>query len=173
MLLWEMESSDDYVVRNKSECFDTCWNVQKYTFLVHQVSSIECKKRNPIPYFALYLDTMSDFVVPGQPITSETGYLRGHGAYIKSADNEESNEGGASTGMAGVLISSVAGRIVRVNKLISVKPLRSRYESSMDICILPELLFITRCHTFHADIPAKLATLWLDGLRPLIQNGGG
>lgn len=70
---------------------------------------------------------MADFVVPGQPITSEAGYLRGHGAYIKGADNEESNEGGVSTGVAGVLISSVAGRIVRVNKLISVKPLRSRY----------------------------------------------
>jgi exosome complex component RRP4 len=69
---------------------------------------------------------MSDFVVPGQPITSEAGYLRGHGAYLKSGDNEPGSEGGASTGVAGVLISSIAGRIERVNKLISVKPLRSR-----------------------------------------------
>lgn len=79
---------------------------------------------------------MADFVVPGQPITSETGYLRGHGAYIKSADNDESNEGGASTGVAGVLISSVAGRIVRVNKLISVKPLCSRYKNILTLYVL-------------------------------------
>ena len=66
---------------------------------------------------------MSDFAVPGQPITSEQGFLRGHGAYIQNAENE-SNEVG-NTCAAGVLVSSIAGRIERVNKLISVKPLKS------------------------------------------------
>lgn len=63
---------------------------------------------------------MSDFVVPGQPITSEAGYLRGYGAYIQSS--EEINGDGTGT----VLIASVAGKIERVNKLITVKSLRSR-----------------------------------------------
>ena len=71
---------------------------------------------------------MSDFVVPGQPITSEQGFLRGHGAYIQSAtfDSNQDSSNGASAA-AGVLVSSIAGRIERVNKLISVVPLKSRY----------------------------------------------
>ncbi len=56
--------------------------------------------------------------VPGQPITSEAGYLRGHGSYTV----EEDSEAGGN-----ILIASVAGRIERVNKLVSVRPLQSRY----------------------------------------------
>lgn len=64
-------------------------------------------------------DTFTNFdstlVVPGQVITSEVGYLRGHGSYI-----QEQGSGPALT-------SSVAGQIERVNKLISVIPVKSRY----------------------------------------------
>jgi exosome complex component RRP4 len=66
---------------------------------------------------------MADFVLPGQAITSESGYLRGHGAYLRSAGQQAEGESGSN----GVLVSSIAGRIVRVNKLISVKPIKSRY----------------------------------------------
>lgn len=67
---------------------------------------------------------MTDFVVPGQPITSEVGYLRGHGAYIRSKVGGDGEDGASGSG--GVLFASVAGRIERVNKLISVKALKSR-----------------------------------------------
>jgi exosome complex component RRP4 len=68
---------------------------------------------------------MADFVGPGQPITSEAGYLRGHGAYIRNSGEDASHEGNGVS--AGTLIASVAGKIERVNKLITVKALRSRY----------------------------------------------
>ena len=55
--------------------------------------------------------------VPGEPITTETGYLRGHGTYVVPGE-----EAGASE-----LVSSVAGVVERVNKLISVRPLNSRF----------------------------------------------
>jgi exosome complex component RRP4 len=57
----------------------------------------------------------STLVVPGQRITEELGYLRGHGTYM-----EETDEGNPC------LTASVAGEIDRVNKLISVKPVKSR-----------------------------------------------
>lgn len=57
----------------------------------------------------------SILVVPGQSITEEIGFLRGHGSYI-----EESSNGPH-------IVASVAGQIERVNKLISVKPIKSRY----------------------------------------------
>jgi exosome complex component RRP4 len=60
-------------------------------------------------------------VVPGQVITTESGFLRGHGTYFVETE-DETNETTAST-----LLSSIAGEIERVNKLISVRPIKSRY----------------------------------------------
>lgn len=67
---------------------------------------------------------MSDFpsfdstlVVPGQPIvslTEEDKFLRGHGSFI--LENSDGKQ----------LVSCVAGQIERVNKLITVKAVKSR-----------------------------------------------
>lgn len=56
----------------------------------------------------------SSLVIPGQPITAEQGYLRGHGTYFQETENGSE------------LVASLAGQIERVNKLISVKPVSSR-----------------------------------------------
>nr|CAG4644941.1 EOG090X09DD [Leptodora kindtii] len=50
-------------------------------------------------------------VTPGSIITKETGFMRGHGTYMQ-------DDG---------LYASVAGVVERVNQLISVRPLKSRY----------------------------------------------
>ena len=55
--------------------------------------------------------------VPGEAITDEPGYLRGHGSYLRF--NEET---GVKT-----LVAAVAGQVERVNKLISVRPPQGRY----------------------------------------------
>jgi exosome complex component RRP4 len=64
---------------------------------------------------------MQSVVIPGQVIVSgEEGFLRGHGSYIQhgvDANGEVNN----------ILVASVAGQIERVNKLITVQPLKSRY----------------------------------------------
>ena len=68
-------------------------------------------------------------VVPGQTITSEQGFLRGHGTYL-----EQQRQGsGGGEGQPGKeelaqeqLVSSLAGVIERVNKLVSVHPPSSR-----------------------------------------------
>ncbi|KAM6496818.1 exosome complex exonuclease rrp4 [Amanita muscaria] len=48
---------------------------------------------------------------PGETLTSSHAFMRGHGTYI---ENEE-------------VIASVAGIVERVNKLVTVRPLRTRY----------------------------------------------
>ncbi|WVQ99203.1 hypothetical protein IAU59_006335 [Kwoniella sp. CBS 9459] len=50
-------------------------------------------------------------VTPGEIITSSKEYMRGHGTYVEETS----------------VVSSVTGTIERVNKLISVKPVRSKY----------------------------------------------
>jgi exosome complex component RRP4 len=58
--------------------------------------------------------TDSSLVTPGQFITSEKSFLRGHGSFI--FDNSEGYQ----------LLSCVAGQIERIDKLITVKPVKSR-----------------------------------------------
>lgn len=54
-------------------------------------------------------------VSPGDVITEDTGYMRGHGTYV---DGEK-------------LIASVAGIVERVNKLICVRPFKTRYNGEV------------------------------------------
>ncbi|KAI8817119.1 uncharacterized protein EV422DRAFT_500363 [Fimicolochytrium jonesii] len=54
-------------------------------------------------------------VTPGEIVTTDTAFMRGHGTYTE----DES------------LVASLAGVVDRVNKLISVKPLRTRYNGEI------------------------------------------
>ena len=56
-------------------------------------------------------------VTPGDIITRDTGFMRGHGTYMGGGDE--------------VLYASVAGVVDRVNKLISVLPLKTRYNGEI------------------------------------------
>jgi len=55
-------------------------------------------------------------VTPGDVITRDSGFMRGHGTYMGADD---------------VLYASVAGVVDRVNKLISVLPLKTRYNGEI------------------------------------------
>ncbi len=67
-------------------------------------------------------------MVPGEGITSEQGYLRGHGTYIEGEE----------------LIACVAGQMERVNKLISVKPLKSRFIGEMGDLVVGRITYVER-----------------------------
>ncbi|CAM9265595.1 unnamed protein product [Chrysoparadoxa australica] len=55
-------------------------------------------------------------VVPGEVIAGNEGYLRGHGTYLLEGNASEPH-----------LAACVSGVVERVNKLISVRPVASRY----------------------------------------------
>ncbi|SJL03371.1 related to Exosome complex component rrp4 [Armillaria ostoyae] len=57
----------------------------------------------------------SKLTCPGEPLTSAQDYMRGHGTYV---ENEE-------------VIASVAGTIERVNKLVTVRAVRTRYNAEV------------------------------------------
>nr|CAG4641020.1 EOG090X09DD [Eulimnadia texana] len=56
-----------------------------------------------------------NLVTPGTTITTETGFMRGHGTYMQED----------------CLYASVAGIVERVNQLISVRPLKSPYNGEI------------------------------------------
>ncbi|XP_053700046.1 exosome complex component RRP4 isoform X2 [Synchiropus splendidus] len=56
-----------------------------------------------------------DLVVPGDVITTDTGFMRGHGTYVEDEK----------------LTASVAGEVQRVDKLICVRPLKTRFNGEV------------------------------------------
>ncbi|RKO90064.1 exosome component 2, isoform CRA_a [Blyttiomyces helicus] len=54
-------------------------------------------------------------VGPGETVTSDTAFMRGHGTYTEGDS----------------LVASVAGVVERVNKLLSVRPLRTRFNGEI------------------------------------------
>lgn len=65
-----------------------------------------------------------ELVTPGQTITTEPGFLRGHGTYV----------------LRGNLVASVAGVVHRVNKLVSVLPIKARYSGQIGDVIVGRIL---------------------------------
>ncbi|KAH0602315.1 uncharacterized protein H6S33_011228 [Morchella sextelata] len=57
-------------------------------------------------------------VTPGEVVTSDPQWMRGHGTYL--AETEEGEMGTS-------IVATVAGSVTKTNKLLSVKPLRARY----------------------------------------------
>ncbi|KAK2185421.1 hypothetical protein NP493_237g01048 [Ridgeia piscesae] len=63
-------------------------------------------------------------VTPGEVITADSGFMRGHGTYME--DDK--------------LYASVAGCVERVNKLICVKPVKSRYNGEVGDVVIGRIL---------------------------------
>ena len=82
-------------------------------------------------------DLAMSIVVPGEVISREPGFLRGHGTFIvthnpnqEEADDEHGGAAAMQTDDAAdgpALVSCATGSVERVNKLISVRPVKGRY----------------------------------------------
>ncbi|KAL3424289.1 exosome complex exonuclease RRP4 [Phlyctema vagabunda] len=55
----------------------------------------------------------ADIVTPGETVTDDPQWMRGHGTYVAPSSTE--------------IVATVAGTIQKTNKLLSVRPLRARY----------------------------------------------
>jgi exosome complex component RRP4 len=98
-------------------------------------------------------------VVPGQVITTEGGYIRGHGTYMQASESEEGEP---------VLIASVAGVVERVNKLISVRPIHSRFIAEVGDLVVGRITTVGSKHWkvdlgAHKDAVLALSSVNLPG----------
>jgi len=76
------------------------------------------------------MNPFSKCVIPGQIITTESNYIRGHGCYEKD----------------GKLIATVCGTVERVNKLITVRPLRARYSAEIGDVVVGRVTEVSVLH---------------------------
>ena len=93
------------------------------------------------------------FVVPGEPIAAEAGFLRGHNTYMAEA---------ADGAGAAVLTSSVCGAVERVNKLVCARPVRSRYFPEVGDVVVGRVVEVAPSQRWRVEICARcVATLAL------------
>ncbi|AEO64557.1 f3cd7fcc-d948-48b7-85fe-9f1e6a49dfc4 [Thermothielavioides terrestris] len=92
----------------------------------------------------------SDIVTPGELITDDPQWMRGHGTY-------------ATPGTA-TIVSSVAGTISRTNKLLSVRPLRARYTPEVGDLVVGRIVEV-QARRWRVDVGStQLAALPLSAI---------
>ncbi|KAF2275363.1 uncharacterized protein EI97DRAFT_450956 [Westerdykella ornata] len=95
-------------------------------------------------------NTTRSIVTPGEPITSDPQWMRGHGTYIPA---------GSST-----ITSTVAGHLHKTNKLLSVQPLRARYNPEIGDLVVGRIVAV-QTKKWTVDIAAPmLASLPLSAI---------
>eukprot|EP00727_Mastigamoeba_balamuthi_P001147 m51a1_g11029 putative exosome complex component rrp4-like (302) ;mRNA; r:422171-423311 len=82
-------------------------------------------------------------VIPGESIPVEAGFLRGHGTYLDDASSSQR------------LIASVSGFVERVNKLVTVRPLLSRYQGEVGDVVVGRVTEVAQGR-WKVDINAKM-----------------
>merc|ERR1719391_704106 len=80
-----------------------------------------------------------NLVAPGDVITRDSGFMRGHGTYMSSD----------------VLCASVAGVVERVNKLISVTPVKTRYNGEIGDVVVGRVVEVQQ-KRWKVDIQSRL-----------------
>ncbi|ORX99494.1 hypothetical protein BCR34DRAFT_576584 [Clohesyomyces aquaticus] len=72
--------------------------------------------------------TSNSIVTPGEPITSDPQWMRGHGTYIPPSTS--------------TITSTVAGTLHKTNKLLSVQPLRARYSPEIGDLVIGRIVSV-------------------------------
>ncbi|WFD45196.1 Exosome complex component rrp4 [Malassezia psittaci] len=85
-------------------------------------------------------DTGAMIAMPGQSISSSAVYMRGHGSYIDATQNE--------------IVSLLSGSVDRVNKLISVRPVRTRYRPEVGDLVVGRITEV-QSRRWKVDIGSK------------------
>lgn len=80
-------------------------------------------------------------VTPGEHITSDAQWMRGHGTYVPP---------GSTT-----IISTVAGHLHKTNKLLSVQPLRARYQPEIGDLVVGRVVSV-QTKKWSVDIAAPM-----------------
>lgn len=89
-------------------------------------------------------------VTPGEHITSDPQWMRGHGTYVPQDSS--------------TIISTVAGHLHKTNKLLSVQPLRARYQPEIGDLVVGRIVSV-QTKKWSVDIAAPmLASLPLSSI---------
>jgi len=107
-------------------------------------------------------------VTPGEIVTSDPQWMRGHGTYLlrnedcggSDVEMEDGADtiavGGGSGGGGSSIVATVAGTVQKVNKLLSVKPLRARYAPEIGDLVVGRITEV-QSRRWRVDVNSTLA----------------
>lgn len=91
-----------------------------------------------------------NIVTPGETVTDDPQWMRGHGTYVPDGSTE--------------IISTVAGTVLKTNKLLSITPLRARYIPEIGDLVVGRIVEV-QSRRWRVDISApQLAGLPLSAI---------
>ncbi|KAL2876035.1 Exosome complex component rrp4 [Colletotrichum sp. CLE4] len=91
-----------------------------------------------------------EIVTPGEIITDDPQWMRGHGTYITQNTTD--------------IVSSVAGTVTRTNKLLSVRPLRARYTPEIGDLVIGRIVEV-QAKRWRVDVgSSQLAILQISAI---------
>ena len=90
---------------------------------------------------ALTLTSSTAIVTPGEHITSDPQWMRGHGTYVPLTSS--------------TIVSTVAGHLHKTNKLLSVQPLRARYQPEIGDLVVGRIVSV-QTKKWSVDIAAPM-----------------
>ena len=85
-------------------------------------------------------------LTPGQPVTSDPQWMRGHGTFTSSINTDEDDS---------VIRSTLAGTLQKTNKLLSIVPLRARYTPEIGDLVVGRVVEV-QSRRWKVDIAAPL-----------------
>ena len=98
-------------------------------------------------------NTSTHIITPGQTVTTDPQWMRGHGTF--SASSESNNP---------AILSTLAGTLQKTNKLLSILPLRARYTPEIGDLIIGRVIEV-QSRRWKLDIAAPtLANLLLSSI---------
>lgn len=108
------------------------------------------------------------FVLPGDTITEDGSFMRGHGTYLDdfvNYDEMDDDEDGDtnSKGLLKVekkLISALAGVVEPINRLISVRPLQTRYNGAVGDVVVGRIIEVQQ-KRWKVETNARLSSVLL------------
>ncbi|KAG0652166.1 Ribosomal RNA-processing 4 [Hyphodiscus hymeniophilus] len=91
-----------------------------------------------------------EIITPGEIITDDAQWMRGHGTYVAASSSE--------------IIATVAGTVQKTNKLLSVRPLRARYTPEIGDLVVGRIIEV-QSKRWRVDVGAPvLANLPLSAI---------
>ena len=98
---------------------------------------------NARPSKRMRLSNSRSIVVPGESITAETQWMRGHGTTTTLSPTNT------------LITAALAGPVISTNKLISVDPLRARYTPEIGDLVLGRIVSVEK-NQWRVDVAAPL-----------------
>ncbi|TKX20744.1 exosome complex component rrp4 [Elsinoe australis] len=96
----------------------------------------------------LDLPTSSTLLTPGQTLTTDPQFMRGHGTYLPTPTT-------TATSTAFSISSSLSGTLLRTNRLLSILPLSARYVPEIGDLIIGRIVEV-QSRRFKVDVCAPL-----------------